>query len=318
MQTAEKAAHPSVSEDESSASGLDFLWLELTDKCNLACVHCYADSSPMLPLYQGMDLADWKRVLADSYEAGCRKVQFIGGEPTLYPNLVELIHYTRSLGYEFVEVFTNGTAFTDRIKEAFRQFRVHLAFSVYGERASIHDSITLGAGSFSKTVQSIKWALGNGLEVRVALVEMDQNTVSIDATRKFFEELGVSEIRIDRKRRIGRGSNSKGVSSGFDELCGDCWKGKLCVSPTGDIYPCVFSRSRIVGTAAEGVRAAIEGPRLFGFRSTLRAWLQSSAVNCAPVRQQPPCNPDLQRCAPVKMNDALTRRPERGKCNPDT
>jgi MoaA/NifB/PqqE/SkfB family radical SAM enzyme len=262
-----------------------------------------------------MKLADWKRLLADSYEAGCRNVQFIGGEPTVYPHLIELIQYSRTLGYELVEVFTNGTVFTERLKEAFTQFRVNLAFSVYADNSSVHDSITLRAGSFSKTVQSIKWALENGLEVRVAIVEMKENSPAIEATRKLFEDLGVAEVRIDRIRGVGRGSTAQGISSEFDELCGNCWKGKLCVAPTGDMYPCVFSRSWLVGTAAEGIKAALEGRRLVDFRSTLRSKLQSDPTNCIPARDDAPaCGPD-QRCNPGRGMDALQQR-SRKPCGP--
>jgi hypothetical protein len=268
-------------------------------------------------------------------------VQFIGGEPTIYPHLIELIQYSRTLGYELVEVFTNGTAFTGVLKEAFRQYRVSLAFSVYGDSASIHDSVTLRTGSFSKTVQSIAWALQNGLDVRVAVVETNGNSPAIDATRKFFEELGVAEVRTDRTRGVGRGSIVKDLTPGFDELCGSCWQGKLCVAPTGDMFPCVFSRSWIVGTAAEGVQAALEGRRLLDFRSTMRSKLLDEPVSCRPAREPEPqdpspcnpareidppwrhpayaerCNPDLAPCNPARRTSALPRNyQDRGKCAP--
>lgn len=304
---------------DESVGGLDFLWLELTDKCNLACVHCYADSSPFLPLFEGMQLGDWKRVLHESYDAGCRKVQFIGGEPTVYPHLIELIRCSRDLGYELVEVFTNGTVFTERIREAFRQFRVHLAFSVYADNAPIHDSITLSAGSFSKTVKSIRWALANGIEVRAAIVEMSQNASAMDSTRNLLAEMGVSEIRIDRTRGVGRGSDDKSIS-GLDQLRGHCWNGKLCVTPNGDMFPCVFSRSWIVGTASEGVKAAIEGRRLLDFRSALRSTLQIDACSPARRKDDPGCNP-VQNCLPVKGSTLhehyhLENNRDREKCAP--
>lgn len=310
-------ADGNVSGYRSAVGGLDFLWLELTDKCNLACVHCYAESSPLLPLFHHMQTPDWKRALLESYEAGCRKVQFIGGEPTIYPHLIELIRYSRELGYELVEVFTNGTVFTSALKETFRRFHVHLAFSVYADSASIHDSITLQAGSFSKTVQSIEWALRNGLPVRVAITAMDQNLSAIHATRKLFQELGVDEIRIDRRRGVGRGSVAKESTPSFDELCGSCSEGKLCIAPTGDIFPCVFSRSWIVGTAAEGVQATLDGRRLFEFRDTMRTRLQCDSTDCAPAQEPVPfCGPD-QKCNPDgSANSLRLDYADREKCNP--
>ncbi|HEX2341721.1 MAG TPA: radical SAM protein, partial [Vicinamibacterales bacterium] len=67
--------------------GLSFLWLEITQRCNLACVHCYADSSPHLPLTERMTFSDWCRVMDEARTMGCRRLQFIGGEPTIHPDL---------------------------------------------------------------------------------------------------------------------------------------------------------------------------------------------------------------------------------------
>ena len=70
---------------------LKFLWLELTRKCNLECVHCYTDSSPARDLYETLGADDWKRALREAATLDCRSVQFIGGEPTLHPELPDLI-----------------------------------------------------------------------------------------------------------------------------------------------------------------------------------------------------------------------------------
>jgi len=273
-------------------TGLDFLALELTDKCNLECVHCYADSGPSLPMSQFMQPSDWERVIADGYDLGCRKIQFIGGEPTIYPHLAGLIRYSRSLGYELVEVFTNGTAFTEKIKGTLKSSRVSLAFSVYASDAAVHDSITLRAGSFAATINSIRWALGVGLPVHAAIVEMNQNAAGTERTKAFLSNLGVSDIRVDRARGVGRGSAGKNVVSPLNELCGNCWKGRLCVTPAGSVFPCVMSRAWCVGTAAEGIMSIVEGERLWSFRRDLKSRMECSTRACSPQ-----CGPD---CSPAQ------------------
>jgi|SRR5579871_6084279 len=313
MELPDTAVKTNAAEFEWPAGGLDFLWLELTGKCNLACVHCYAESHPLRPMYERMHPEDWKRVLAEAFAAGCRNVQFIGGEPTIYPHLASLIQFSRMLGYEFVEVFTNGTVFTEPLRRAFQQFRVSLAFSIYGDTAAVHDSVTQSPGSFAKSMESIRWAVENELPVRVGIVETPQNAQSVESTRRFFEQIGVREVGVDRTRGIGRGTVAIRGSSDFDELCGNCWKGKLCVGPGGDMYPCVFSRSWKIGSAAEGVRAAIEGRPLADFRARLRRKVERELVNCVPARYpvDPGCQPDRQ-CNPGKSS----MPGHAGKCNP--
>ena len=84
----------SAAPDEPEAAamaGLSFLWLEITGKCNLTCTHCYADSGPAGTLQGAMTLEDWTGVIHQASALGCRQLQFIGGEPTLHPDLPALI-----------------------------------------------------------------------------------------------------------------------------------------------------------------------------------------------------------------------------------
>jgi MoaA/NifB/PqqE/SkfB family radical SAM enzyme len=61
-----------------------------------------------------MTTADWIRVLQEGRDENCKSVQFIGGEPLLHPDLELLMRTAKSLSYENVEVFTNGTLLTSR------------------------------------------------------------------------------------------------------------------------------------------------------------------------------------------------------------
>ncbi|MGH8057756.1 MAG: radical SAM protein [Candidatus Entotheonellia bacterium] len=248
---------------------LNGLWLEITPKCNVRCVHCYADSAPWRPLTDTMQLADWCEILREASALGCRRVQFIGGEPTLHPELDRLIEYSRSLGFDFVEVFTNGTMFSGRLKEVFQRQDVHLAFSVYAARDAIHDAITQRQGSFRKTIATIQWALSHGLRARVAIIAMDINASDILATRRMLQHMGVTAVDIDRARGIGRGGQGSNSTCLLQELCGSCGQGSVCVSSDGQIYPCVFSRFWPVGHVKQGLASAVGSLQLQAFRQAV-------------------------------------------------
>jgi MoaA/NifB/PqqE/SkfB family radical SAM enzyme len=228
-----------------------------------------------------MAYADWLRVLEEAADLGCKKVQFIGGEPTIYPQLPELVGEARRLGYDFVEVFTNGTVFTERIKQTFLAYKVRLAFSVYSATAPIHDSITLRQGSFEKTRTSIEWALNKGLIVRASIIKMNENASDVEKTCALLEGLGVSEIHIDSMRGVGRGSIGKDIALHSDELCGRCWEGKLCVTPTGEMFPCIFSRRWPVGAFKDAIKNVIQGAPLLSFRSGLQTQVQTKDFGTA-------------------------------------
>ena len=153
---------------------LDFLWLEITPKCNLNCVHCYAESTPFNPLESKMKYDDWCNVLNEAYNIGCRQMQFIGGS-TIHPDLIKMIKITKQMGYEFIERYTNGISINKGMFEAFVENGVHLAFSVYSFKNKTHDLITNRQGSFEKTIKSITKAVELGLDVRVGIITMEEN-----------------------------------------------------------------------------------------------------------------------------------------------
>lgn len=104
---------------------LRFVWLEITGRCQLRRAHCYAESGP--DGGEGvMGPADWRRVIDEVVELGGRMVQFIGGEPTLYRWLPDLVRYALDHGLE-VEVFSNLVHVPERLWQVFTRPGVRLA-----------------------------------------------------------------------------------------------------------------------------------------------------------------------------------------------
>lgn len=249
----EKERHDINSIETQPYNKLDFIWLEITQKCNMSCLHCYSNSDPQKPLYEEMQTQDWNQILEEASALGCRKVQFIGGEPTMHPDLGSLIEYSRMLDFYVIEVFTNGVLQDDNLKEVFIHNKVNLAFSVYGPLAEVHDDITQHKGSFKKTIDSIKWALGSNLSVRVSITVMDTNAEYVMQTREMLKQIGVQSTCIDHVRRIGGGLNFENSQPPLQEACSQCYKNKLCISSTGHVYTCVFDRLRHIGNAQSGL-----------------------------------------------------------------
>ena len=81
----------------------------VTEICNFACKYCFSGHGlrgKTLPLAHAFNLIN--ALVA----AGCKKLSFIGGEPTLYTELPELIKRAKSLGL-VTTIVTNGTGLTD-------------------------------------------------------------------------------------------------------------------------------------------------------------------------------------------------------------
>ncbi|MEM6929655.1 MAG: radical SAM protein, partial [Myxococcota bacterium] len=107
------------------------LLIEITQRCNLTCPTCYADSSP-----DKLETMAWERFvelldgLLEQGKGTADLVQLSGGEPTLHPDLLRMIEHALSRGVKQVYVNTNG------IKLANRRFVEQLA--AHGERVSVY------------------------------------------------------------------------------------------------------------------------------------------------------------------------------------
>lgn len=311
-----------------SIMGLDFLWLEITPKCNLNCIHCYADSSPFNPLKSKMKFNDWTDLMYEAYAQGCRQLQFIGGEPTIHPDLAALIAEAYKVGFEFIEVYTNGVSISDELFKTFVHYKVNIAFSVYSNKKDTHDLITQRKGSYDKTIRSIKVALNLGLNVRVGIISMAENNSDVSQTINHLHSMGVGNVKVDGIRGIGRGSNIDQHSNPIHELCGACWKGKLTVDSDGNVFPCVFSRFNLIGTFYEGISNLLHKKELLSFRGEvqrldeLRSNNVRAKINCSPDEYCGPdfhCNPDsCNPCDPSACSPRDSCRPDCGpNCSPN-
>jgi hypothetical protein len=71
---------------------------------------------------------------------------------------------------------------------------------------------------------------------------------------------------------VGRGKRNHVACEGerYEELCGQCWKGRLCVSSSGEVFPCVFSRLTGLGDVRSGLENILKTTKLAEFRRKAR------------------------------------------------
>lgn len=80
--------------------------LEVTSRCNLACPTCFAQSGGSETEPDMEKIESWYKMLLAS--GGPYNIQLSGGEPTMRQDLTEIVAMGRSLGFEFIQLNTNG------------------------------------------------------------------------------------------------------------------------------------------------------------------------------------------------------------------
>jgi MoaA/NifB/PqqE/SkfB family radical SAM enzyme len=282
-----------IARPEAPDRSLSFLWVELTNSCSLRCLHCYAESAPGSgAIVDSLDFEAYVSVLDEARANGCEAVQFIGGEPTLFAQLADLISYADAVGFTFIEVFTNAVRITDHLFQSIVRHNVRIATSLYSAEPSVHDAITQRSGSHAATSANVSRLVGAGISVRAGFIEMNENEGHFDAAAGYANALGIVTIGYDRVRNVGRGNEVafKGRGSGSEsfpmpDVCGSCWRGSLCVAADGQIHPCIMAKAWTLGTVADGLGSVLQSETLLRVRSEIfeNVWL--------PAQQGPPCPP---------------------------
>ncbi|MFE4516353.1 radical SAM protein [Kitasatospora sp. NPDC056783] len=278
---------------------LDFVWLEVTAFCNEECGHCYADSGPS-GTHGTMTPDNWRSVIDQIADLGAEHVQFIGGEPTLYPHLGSLIGHARDRALS-VEVFSNMTHITPELWEVLKDRDVSLATSYYSDQADDHDAVTKTRGSHKKTRANVARAVELGIPIRGGVVTARPGQRAAQALNDLLS-LGVREVGGDKMRAFGRAS--RGAAPKVADLCGHCAHEKCAILPSGDVVPCVLGRFMPVGNVLETPFADIwAGDRLAAALAEIERECDT-AQSCTPPQFLPvcgpcsPCVPSVQHCDP--------------------
>lgn len=290
---------------ENAAPPLRFVWLEITGKCQLACTHCYADSGPNGD-HGTMNTADWQRVINDVADAGAGLVQFIGGEPTLHPDLSDLIDHALGRGLE-VEVFSNLVHVPASLWEVFARPGVRLATSWYSDDPDEHETITKRP-THARTLANITEARRRNIPLRAGVIGVLESQRS-DQARAQLDTLDLGEVRYDDLRGVGRGASTD-AEPDTSVLCGRCAHGNLAVAPNGEVWPCVFTRWMPVGNVQEqSLNEIMASERMATIVDQLRADFRT--MPCVPNMCDPQCGPSCSpACAPTGCTPT-------GGCVPD-
>lgn len=277
-------------------TSLQFVWFEIAGaSCNERCLHCYAEGGTICRTRSGsrsdlgkLSYSEWIGLVKSSYELGCRQCQFIGGEPFLYrgangENVLDLAKFAKDLGYEFIEVFTNGTLLTNEKIDKIKELGLHVAISIYSHLPLVHDRITQTPGSHARTMRSLSRLHKLGIPCRVALVMMSHNQDTIEETRNKFCQMGFDSIKVDVVRPTGRGKDSLSLTDGKHKEYAlatapnfhaarqfviqnvhenSCLAGKITITDDGDVLPCIFGRDWVLGNVRTGNLKKIIGAEL--------------------------------------------------------
>lgn len=89
--------------------------IDLTNRCDMRCPVCYANANTMGYVTEPSmeQVRQMMKTLRDRRPVPCKVVQFSGGEPTIHPNFVEIVRMAKEMGFDQIQIATNGKNMSD-------------------------------------------------------------------------------------------------------------------------------------------------------------------------------------------------------------
>lgn len=200
------------------------IW-EVTQACDLACVHCRASAQPNRhPLELSTD--EGKKLIDQIAAMQVPVFVLTGGDPIKRPDLFELIRYANQVGVR-VSLTPSATPLLTRdvvarLKEA---GLARMAVSLDGATNETHDAFRGMVGSYARTLDAIRWANEVGLPVQINTTFSRRNIGELESIVALIERLKISLWSVFFLVPTGRGKLADLLSAEeFEEVFARLYK----------------------------------------------------------------------------------------------
>lgn len=203
---------------------LDYLFLELTQRCQLACLHCGSDCTrnhAQPPLDRDLALGALREI-AEHYDPHQITVVLTGGEPLCYPDVFGLGREIHALGFPWGMV-SNGWAWTpEAVRAAEAAGMDTFTLSLDGFEAD-HDWFRGREGSFRRAERALRMLLDRPFWQAMDVVTCvhPRNLPTLDAFRDHLIQAGVPSWRLFTISPLGRAAERPDLrldADGFQDL----------------------------------------------------------------------------------------------------
>jgi len=307
---------PSLDSSHISANTLSIV-LELTNKCNLSCQHCYNHSG--IDQNDELSLAEIEKIFSEiiSGNYNLKTLILTGGEPFLYQNLVNVLNMAIDYGFHSIRINTNGTIWKNLSLEKISSNllnKISIQITLLGLKEQTHDAMTQSIGSFERTIKNIHKFQRIGLNIGISFIRSKYSESEIEEAQKMGENLGVEvilgdlfplgranenysslELNSNHQEKlvvcdnnyyggIGAGILSKDkwlslLDSFPPELA--CGKNTIAICSNGNVIPCMLLQGIVIGNIRnQSLTNIMKSPILDDFRKKISIENRNTCSKC--------------------------------------
>lgn len=181
-----------------SSTGETSVYIQTNTFCNQKCVFCNRPPTESYQTGLSTNLTDIKNKIKElSSEPTVKRIIFTGGEPLLYPQLVEAITYAKK--YKFItEIQTNGTLLSlDKLKTLKKAGLDIINFALHSHLKRISNKLRGVKFGYENIIQNIKLADGLEFEIHVIHVITSLNYKDLPAFIDFIYRMRLVHLNLN-------------------------------------------------------------------------------------------------------------------------
>lgn len=256
---------------KSPVPSLRYLELQITDKCNLRCRHCYIATDKTKKLNSGkafneLSVNRISKILKEFEQMQGLRVLITGGEPLVHSEFREINEMLPELFVRKI-LFTNGILLDKKILKKLNVNEIQISIDGL-EKA--HNALR-GQGTFKMAMQAAKAAISSGFDVSIATMIHPLNLNDFDEMERLLKNMGVKEWAVDVPCVTGRLNKNPdfqiepetggkyfrfGYGGGLHEGAPGfaCGLHLMSVMADGRVSKCSFYADNPVGRIEDGLR----------------------------------------------------------------
>ena len=180
-------------------------------QCNNHCLFCVQGRKREEVAFKS--LKEIKSLIEKSAKEGRREIVLTGGEPTLHPNIFEIIAFAKKNNFSNIQIQTNGRmfAYPDFCFRIIQAGATEFSPAIHGPNSQVHDYLTGSAGSFEQTLKAIKNLRKLGQRVLTNTVVTKTNYAHLPAIARLLVRLDVAQFQFAFVHIAGEAAENKEI-----------------------------------------------------------------------------------------------------------
>lgn len=268
--------------------------LEITNACNLKCIHCYVADRDKFCKYKYLEYKDICHVLEQAQMMGTTNVVLTGGEPLLHPEIEKIVKKIKSMNF-ILTIFTNGTLISAE-NIAFLKSCDLIEVTRYGCSKETYESTTCVKDSYKKYLSAVKILQNNGVRFIERAMLLRTNERDIEKFKKICQNrIGTYVFSKDNDNYAAKARASDRALIEYyktsyshndfkrykhNEIICNFAQANLCIKCNGDIVPCINWPEAIGNIHVQTIQEIWEGTQIKKLRLINKFKTFQKCLNC--------------------------------------